>query len=151
MNLPQLNFPEYEFRLRKNGVKPEIFDPVRKTWVKLSPEEWVRQHCIQYFYSGLNVPLSLISVEKKLVVHGFERRYDMLVYDKNARPVMLVECKAPSVSVEYQVLEQASVYNLRLQVEYLFITNGLQHYCAKINIAENSFSVLEEIPAGLFV
>ncbi len=149
-DLPVLNFPEYEFRLRKNGSRPEIFDPVRKTWVRLSPEEWVRAHCIAYFHQGLQVPLSLISVEKKLVVHGFERRYDILIYNRKTRPVLLVECKAPSVQLGNPVLEQACVYNLRLRVEYLFLTNGFQHFCARMNLTENTFSRVEELLPEIF-
>lgn len=150
-DLPVLNFPEYNFRLRMKGARPEIFDPVRKSWVKLSPEEWVRAHCIAYFNQDVNVPLSLISVEKKLVVHGFERRYDMLIFNRRTNPVMLVECKAPSVPLGNAVLEQACVYNLKLRVEYLFLTNGLQHFCARMNFQENTYSQVEELHPELFV
>lgn len=102
-----------------------MFDNIRKKWLQLTPEEWVRQHVVNYFTAHLKYPEALISLEKEIELNGTKKRYDIVVYNKNLKPVMIVECKSPSVELSQEVAEQASRYNLILNVEYVFITNGI--------------------------
>ena len=144
--MQQLNLPLFDFRIRESEKQKEIFDPVRKKFVALTPEEWVRQNFIRYLAEYKNVPLSLIAVEKALSLHKLTKRTDIVVYGKAAKPRMIVECKAPGVKISQAVFEQIGRYNMTLRVEFLVVTNGLNHYCAKIDFERNAFSFLAEIP-----
>jgi len=144
--MQKLNLPEYNFQFRKRSTLVEIFDVVRKKYVKLTPEEWVRQNFILYLNREKNVPLSLMAVEISKQVFNLDKRPDIVVYNNEAIPLMLVECKAPEVKVSQQVFDQAVTYNIELKVPYVIITNGLQHYCCKINYETLTSSFLEEIP-----
>jgi type I site-specific restriction-modification system R (restriction) subunit len=143
---PQLSFPQYPLRVNTNEGKKLVFDVVRKKWVALTPEEWVRQHVLWFLINEKAVPESLISVEKSLTINTLTKRFDILVYDKNTCPVMLIECKAPGVKLSQSTLEQAARYNLRYKVGLLFITNGLQHYCIAVNHETQQFRNLSSIP-----
>jgi len=142
-----LNFPVFEFRFTVRNELEFIFDPVRVKYVRLTPEEWVRQHVIAYLNTYKGVPFSLMGVEKLLKLNGLSKRCDVVVYNRNGTPLLLVECKAPGVPVSQAVFDQAARYNLRLQVSYLMITNGLEHYSCLIDYAGNAYSFLEELPA----
>lgn len=144
--MQQLNLPEFDFRIREQQGHQEIFDAVRRKFVALTPEEWVRQHFIQYLIRMKNVSAAMIAVEKSLTLNKLTKRTDILIYGTNARPVMIVECKAPSVKIDQKVFEQIGRYNLALQVDYLVVTNGIDHYCAKIDLKKRNFTFLEEIP-----
>lgn len=144
--MQQLNLPAYDFRIREREGQQEIFDAVRHKFVSLTPEEWVRQHFIQYLIRTKNVSIAMIAVEKSLTLNKLIKRTDIVVYGSNAKPLMIVECKAPSISISQKVFEQIGRYNLALKVEYLVVTNGLDHYCAKIDLKNKTFSFLEEIP-----
>lgn len=144
--MQQLNLPEFDFRIREQQGHQEIFDAVRRKFVALTPEEWVRQHFIQYLIRMKNVSAAMIAVEKSLTLNKLTKRTDILIYGTNARPVMIVECKALSVKIDQKVFEQIGRYNLALQVDYLVVTNGLDHYCAKIDLKKRNFTFLEEIP-----
>jgi type I site-specific restriction endonuclease len=127
--LPELNFPQYEFRFRKNAKgENEIFDRVRKKFVSLSPEEWVRQHVVEYLVKQKNFPASLLSVEKQLMLNGTAKRADVLAYSTQLRPILIVECKAPEVKLDVHTLSQVLRYNLVYNAPYLFITNGIDHF-----------------------
>jgi type I site-specific restriction endonuclease len=144
--MQQLNLPAYDLRTREREGQPEIFDVARRKFVALTPEEWVRQHFIQYLIREKNVSEGMIAVEKSLTLNKLTKRTDILVYGTNAKPVLIVECKAPSVKIDQKVFEQIGRYNLALRVQYLVVTNGLDHYCAKIDLGKKSFIFLEEIP-----
>ncbi len=144
--MQQLNLPAYDFRIREREGQQEIFDAVRHKFVSLTAEEWVRQHFIQYLIRTKNVSIAMIAVEKALTLNKLIKRTDIVVYGSNAKPLMIVECKAPSISISQKVFEQIGRYNLALKVEYLVVTNGLDHYCAKIDLKKKLFSFLEEIP-----
>ncbi len=142
-----LNLPTYQFRLRKNKEgKTEIFDAIRKAFYILTPEEWVRQNFIQFLISEKHFPASLMAVEKGLKVNGMQKRTDLVQYNNKGRPVLIVECKAPHIKLSQDTFDQAARYNLTLQVDYLIITNGLEHYACKMNYAEHKIQFLKELP-----
>lgn len=144
--LPQLNFPTYELKLAGSAQKPEVYDPVRRRFVALTPEEWVRQHTIAYLSQDLGYPQSLIAVEGSLTLNDLKKRFDILLYNTKGQPVLLVECKAPNVKLTQAVFDQAARYNMAFKVGLLFITNGLQHYCCSINHNSGEISFLDTIP-----
>lgn len=126
---PQLNFPPYEFRIRKNERElHEIFDKVRKKFVALTPEEWVRQHLLEFLMQEKKFPLSLLAVEKQLKLNSTLKRTDVMAYTNTLKPLLLAECKAPEIKLDIHTLTQALRYNLVFDVSYLVITNGLEHY-----------------------
>lgn len=124
----KLNFPEYDIKVIEKDGKLSVFDPVRKKYVALTPEEWVRQHVICFLVREKNVPLTLIGVEAAIRVFKTTKRFDIVVFDRNKTPLLLVECKSPSVAVSQDTLDQAVRYNLTLKVGWLMLTNGLQHF-----------------------
>lgn len=144
--LPQLNFPQYDLKLGGTAQKPEVFDPVRRKFVALTPEEWVRQHTLAYLSDDLGYPQSLIAVEGSLTLNDLKKRFDILLYNTNRTPVLLVECKAPGVKITQSVFDQAARYNMAFKVSLLFVTNGLEHYCCQIDHATGTIVFLESIP-----
>jgi hypothetical protein len=144
--MQKLNLPDFEFRFRENKGRDEIFDPVRKIFVALTPEEWVRQNFIRYLAAEKKVPLSLIGVEKTLTLNTMTRRSDILVFGNSGLPVMVVECKAPNIEISQAVFDQVARYNITLRVKYLIVTNGLNHFCCLIDFENETYSFLEEIP-----
>lgn len=150
MLLPRLNFPEYNFKLQKaspDGQSIKIFDKIRGKYVLLTPEEWVRQHLIQYMLSEKGYPSGLLSVEKKIKVNGLTKRTDVLVYDKKGLPLLLAECKAPQVSIDQKVFDQAARYNMVLGVQYYVLSNGIQTICCKVDHELQKYQFLEEFPS----
>ena len=143
----KLNLPEYSFRLSKKGEQITIFDPLRKKNVVLTPEEWVRQNFLQYLIIEKKYPGSLIKVEMGLKLNKLSKRSDIVVFSKQGKPLLLVECKAPSVKITQKVFDQIARYNMSLQVNFLIVTNGLKHFCCHLNYASGSYSFLEDIPA----
>lgn len=144
--MQKLNLPEFDFRTRQANGKTEIFDEVRKKYLVLTAEEWVRQNLIKYLVYNREVPAGLISIEKTLKVNTMKRRTDIVVYNKNGKAWMLVECKAPSIQIDQKVFEQIARYNMSLKVPVLLVSNGHTHFCCKIDHANNSFSFMESIP-----
>lgn len=144
--LHELNFSNYEFRLRENAGKREVFDPVRRKFVALTPEEWVRQHVIRFLNEDRKYPLSLIHVEGGLEINNLKKRFDILVYNNLGKPELLVECKAPSVKISQAVFDQAARYNLAFNVRLLFVSNGIDHYCCQIDFDSNNITFLNSIP-----
>ena len=120
----KLKYPPFDVRLKKQGEKTYIFDIIRKRWLVLTPEEWVRQHVLNYLLNEKKFPVSIISVEKELLLNGQKKRYDIVVY-KNLQPYLIIECKAPYISLDKNVVEQALRYNLTIKAELLMITNGV--------------------------
>lgn len=141
-----LNLPTCDLNVRRNGIKKEIFDSIRKRFVVLTPEEWVRQHFIQFLLNELHVPASLIGVETSLKYNGLSKRSDIVVYDRRGKPAMAIECKASTVKIDQKVFDQLARYNMVLNVSYLVVTNGMVHYCCQINKLDGSYSFLQEIP-----
>lgn len=141
-----LNFPLTPCKTRLRGEREEVWDDIRKKWLVLTPEEWVRRQAIGYLVSRRGVAPQLIRQEEPLSLHGTARRADIVVYDPQARPRLMVECKAPQVKLTRQVLEQAARYNLVLKIPYILITNGLEHYCYRWDEAGNRLLAMDGIP-----
>ena len=139
-----IQFPTPEFRIRLEDGFDEIFDEIRKQWVKLTPEEWVRQNFISYLVRSNSVPAALISVEKEIRVGELKRRFDIVVYDKNGAPWLLVECKAIDVSLTEKTISQMLGYLSELTCKYVFITNG--SYTWGWEICGNGFKALDHVP-----
>ncbi len=144
--MQQLNFPLLKSQLRQKNNAAEVWDIVRKKWILLTPEEWVRQHLIQFLHTEKGFSLNLMAVEKSIKVNGMNRRYDLVIYDISAKPILLAECKAPEIKITQAVFDQVARYNLLLKVPYLLVTNGLEHFCCKIDFESSSYSFLQEIP-----
>jgi len=143
----QLNFPEYEFIIRREGNRLIIFDPVRKKYVTLTPEEWVRQHVINYLVNDKGFPVSLISAEGNIRLYKTSKRYDVVAFDRNGNPLLIVECKSPDIKLDQNVVDQVIRYNLTLRVNYLIITNGMRHFCLKRDTQKDFYIPLDEIPS----
>lgn len=144
--MEKLSFPEYNFKIKNDGQRTQIFDPFRKRYVALTPEEWVRQHILEFLVSEKGFPRGLMSVEESLKLHGQSKRADIVVYNNTGRPQMLVECKAPEVKLKQETFDQVARYNIVYQVPFLLISNGLEHYCCRLNLEEKTYFFLEEIP-----
>ena len=127
----RLNLPSYAYRLSTDGGS--IFDPVRRRYVVLTPEEWVRQHLVNFLVQHRGVPMGLMRVEAALRLNGMQQRADAVVFDRQGQPLLVAECKAPSVPLSDEVLRQACRYNVRLCAGYILITNGLHHVCLRID------------------
>jgi hypothetical protein len=139
----QVDFPPHNFRLKKENNKHLIFDEVRRLWVTLTPEEWVRQNFLQYLILVKKYPASLISVEKIIKVGELKKRYDIVVYNNN-NPWMIVECKKNNTTINTAVIEQVIRYNLALSIKYFIVTNGNQNFAYEVS--ENLFRELNELP-----
>lgn len=141
-----LNLPTYFFRIKEEHGKKYIFDEIRRRFVLLTPEEWVRQHTVNFLVKEKYFPMQLISVEKGFKQNRNRQRYDLLVYDRKGKPLMIIECKAPGVEINQHVFDQAGRYNHKHKAAYMLITNGLKHYCCFIDMASKQFSFLKDVP-----
>lgn len=144
--MDKLNFPDYIFRFQKKEDKLFVFDIIRKKFVKLSPEEWVRQHIVHYLSNDLKYPLSLISVEQSLKIQDKLYRYDLVVFNRNHFPAIIIECKAPNVKLNESTLQQVSKYNINQKAGYVFISNGLTHLLYFIDFEKNEVKICSEFP-----
>ena len=140
----RIQYPEPEFRIKKENDKDFIFDTMRKKWLLLTPEEWVRQNFIQYLVKVHNYPATLIAIEKEILLGEMKKRFDILVYDKSHQPWMIVECKSMEVILNENVLHQALRYNISVPVPYLIITNG--SYCAGFSRKEGGLETIDALP-----
>lgn len=145
-DLPELNFPNSKFKLKEKEGKIYIFDDARKKYVILTPEEWVRQNCLHYLRDHKKYPISLLAVEKGITINKQNLRYDIVAFSKNAKPVLLVECKAPEVKINQSTFDQIAAYNLKLKVPFLLVTNGIQHFCCVSNFEKAKYDFLKEVP-----
>jgi hypothetical protein len=144
-----LNLPKYDFKVKTEDGSTQIFDVIRKQFVKLTPEEWVRQNFIQYLIDEKKYPASLMVVEYALKYNNMQKRADILCFNKEGAPQLMVECKAASAPINQKVFDQIARYNFSLKVPYLVVTNGLEHYCCAMDYEQNTYRFVEEIP--LFV
>ena len=144
--MQNLNFPTYSFRLKNSENNTHIFDVIRKKFVVLQPEEWVRQHCVQYLIQEKKYPISLINVEKAVIINGLKKRYDIVVFNYDGSLDLVVECKAPKVNISQAAFDQIARYNLALKATYLMVTNGLNHYFCTMNHDLESYQFLEAHP-----
>lgn len=145
MALPILNFPNIDVRFKKNAKGTlQVFDIIRKKFVDLTPEEWVRQHIIHFLVSEKQVPPSMISVEKQLILNQTKRRTDLVIFNSRMEAVLIIECKAPEVEIDQLTINQALRYNLELKVPFIFLSNGLNHIF--IDLRQESPQIIKDIP-----
>ncbi|MGF1555433.1 type I restriction enzyme HsdR N-terminal domain-containing protein [Paucihalobacter sp.] len=145
--MQKLNFPQYSFRFKNNENNLSIFDAIRKKFVILQPEEWVRQHCIQFLLNEKKFPKSHINIEKKITINQLTKRYDIVVFNPDGRIHLMVECKAPTVIINQTTFDQIARYNLALNATYLMVTNGLNHYYCQMDYKEQRYQFLENLPS----
>jgi hypothetical protein len=145
--MQKLNLPEFQYRLQHSGGKVWIFDVIRKKFLVLTPEEWVRQHFVHYLINELNYPKALIKVEGSLTYNQLGKRSDIVVFNREGTPWMLIECKSPDQKISDAILRQASTYNASLKAKYLTVTNGLNHFCSFIDWNDGRTESLTQLPA----
>ncbi|MFC4740309.1 type I restriction enzyme HsdR N-terminal domain-containing protein [Flavobacterium ponti] len=141
-----LNFPNYTFRFKNSENKVSIFDEIRKKFILLTPEEWVRQHVVRFLIEEKNYPKSYINVEKVVKVNGMNKRYDIVVFNKDGSIFLLIECKAPEITIDQKTFDQIARYNMILNANYLMVSNGLNHYFCEMDFEKEQYSFLKELP-----
>ena len=146
MNLPQLNLPIAALKTKLVEGTTQVFDQVRKKYLVLTPEEWVRQHFIHYLNQEKNYPLGLMGVEQMVKYNGMQTRADIVLYAADGKPNMIVECKAPKVKITQDAFNQIAKYNFNLKVDFLVVTNGIQHFCCALDYKNNKISFMKEVP-----
>lgn len=146
VQLPILNLPPFEPKLQEKDGKLGIFDSLRKKYLILTPEEWVRQHWINCLVNQLNYPKGLVSLEKGLIYNKLQKRTDLVVWNKEGQPYLLIECKAPSIKLTQKTLEQACLYHQKIKSQYLILSNGMNHLSMKWDAASNHFTQLASFP-----
>jgi hypothetical protein len=144
--MQKLNFYSYSFRFKNSENKVSIFDDIRKKFIILTPEEWVRQHVIQYLLEEKKYPISHINVEKVLKVNGLRKRYDVVVYNSDGSIYILIECKAPAIKIAQATFDQIARYNMTMNAQFLMVTNGLNHYFCKMDFENEKYQFLAELP-----
>ena len=144
--MQQLNFSNYSFRFKNSENKVLIFDEIRKKFIILTPEEWVRQHVIHYLLNELNYPKSLINVEKLIKINDLSKRYDVVLFKSTGEILVLIECKAPSITNSQATFDQIARYNLVLNAQFLMVTNGLNHYFCQMDFENEKYLFLKNLP-----
>ena len=146
MELPKLNLPNAELKIKLVEETTQVFDEVRKKYFKLTNEEWVRQNFIHYLNNQKNYPFGLMGVEKMIKYNTLKTRADIVLYNTEGIPNMIVECKAPNIKITQDTFDQIARYNLKLRVRYLVVTNGMTHFCCEMDYLSNQIIFLSEIP-----
>jgi hypothetical protein len=141
-----LNLPAFDYKIRQYEGKNQIFDFLRRKYVVLTPEEWVRQHFTHYLVSEKGYPAGRMANESMVLLHGQKRRCDTVIYDEIIQPLVIVEYKAPEVQITQAVFDQIAAYNMVLKVKYLMVSNGLRHYCCRMDYDKQQVTYLKEIP-----
>ncbi|MGB8706014.1 MAG: type I restriction enzyme HsdR N-terminal domain-containing protein [Gillisia sp.] len=144
--MQKLNFPPYSFRFKNSENKIAVFDEIRKKFIILTPEEWVRLHTIQFLMIEKGYPKSRINVEKQLKLGKLTKRYDIVIFNVEGKIELIVECKAPSVKISQSVFDQIARYNKSLDAKFLMVTNGLEHYYCKMDYEGEQYQFLKELP-----
>lgn len=144
--MQQLNFPIYKFRFKNSENKVAVFDEIRKKFVILTPEEWVRQHVVQFLLQEKKYPKSLINVEKILKINGLTKRYDAVVFNNDGSIFILIECKAPEIKITQTTFDQIARYNMTLNAQFLMVTNGQNHYFCQMDYKNEKYQFLKELP-----
>jgi len=142
----KLNLTAYTFKLKSNEKHTLIFDNLRKKYFVLTPEEWVRQHFVQFLIDEKKYPVSLIALEKQLTINNLKKRTDIVIYNKLGDPDIIVECKAPHIKITQATFDQIARYNLKLKANYLIVTNGLEHFFCKMDFENEPYIFLKDIP-----
>ena len=147
MNMPKLNLPNAVLKTKLVEGTTQVFDAVRKKYLVLTPEEWVRQHFIHYLNSKKKYPLGLMGVEQMVKYNEQSTRADIVLYTTEGNPNMIVECKAPKVKITQDAFDQIARYNFKLRVDFLVVTNGMQHFCCAMDYENNKITFLKEVPS----
>jgi len=142
----KLNFPSYSFKTKSKENKSYIWDVIRKKYIQITPEEWVRQHSIAFLITEKKYPAMWMSVEKQFTINGQHKRADIVVYSKSLHPYIVVECKAPNIKITQDTFDQIARYNLSLGAKYLMVTNGLQHFYCQMDFEKETYIFLEMLP-----
>ena len=144
--MQQLNFSNYKFRFKNSENKVSIFDEIRKKFIILTPEEWVRQNVVQFLLEEKKYPKSLINVEKVLKINGLRKRYDVVVFNSDGSIFILIECKAPEIKITQATFDQIARYNMTMNAQFLMVTNGLNHYFCQMDYENEKYTFLENLP-----
>lgn len=144
--MERLNFPPSAVQLKNKENKPLVFDQIRKKWLRCTPEEWVRIHCLNYLIHTLKYPASWIKVENEIKLYKTRKRFDIMVVNPNRGNLLLVECKAPSVKLDQQVFDQIARYNLEAKSQYMMLTNGMNHYFCTMDYTNQRYHFIKELP-----
>jgi hypothetical protein len=144
--MQKLNFYSYSFRFKNSENKVSIFDEIRKKFIILTPEEWVRQHVVQFLLQEKKYPISHINVEKILKVNGLRKRYDVVVFNPDGSIYILIECKAPKIKIAQATFDQIARYNMTMNAQFLMVTNGLNHYFCQMDFENEKYQFLAELP-----
>jgi hypothetical protein len=145
--MQKLNFPDYSFKIKSKENKPAIFSILRKKYLVLSPEEWVRQHCVNYLMTEKNFSPNLLSEERQIQMNGITKRYDIVGFKPNGSIELIVECKAPNIEITQDTFDQIARYNMALNADYLMITNGLNHYFCQMDYNDETYIFLDHLPS----
>jgi len=146
ISLPKLNLPELEIKIKKDDDVLQVFDEIRRIWLKLTPEEWVRQNFLKYLKLYKKYPSGLIAIEFSVKYGKLTKRPDAVIYSKNNNPLVIIEFKAPTVKITNDVFLQAFMYNSQLGVDLFFVSNGLEHYACRVNHINKNIEFFEDIP-----
>lgn len=144
--LVPLNLPSFGLKIKEENGIYHIFDHIRKKYLVLTPEEWVRQHLIHFLIEVKKYPRSLMKLEGGLKLNSLQKRSDILLFNKNGKKIILVECKAPSVKITQDTFDQIARYNFVHKVEWLLVSNGIQHFCCRIDCDKRTYNFVEELP-----
>ena len=144
--MQNLNFPSFDFRFKNSENKVSIFDEIRKKFILLNPEEWVRQHTVQFLLHEKKYPKSYLNVEKVIKLNEITKRYDIVVFRPDGSLFLLIECKAPEVKITQDTFDQIARYNMKLKARYLMVTNGLNHYFCQMDFEKEQYTFLKELP-----
>ena len=142
----ELNLPKYGIKIKNDKGHQSIFDVLRRKYVALTPEEWVRQHFVHFLIEHKEYPKALMANEIQLAIGNKKLRCDSVLYDRTLRPRMIIEYKAPTVNITQKVFDQITIYNMLLHVDYLVVSNGIKHYCCRMDYANQKYLFLEDIP-----
>ena len=142
----ELNLPAYDLRTDERNGTSRVYDPIRQKYVRLTPEEWVRQHFVQYLIQELGVPSGLVAIEHGFRVQGHPQRADVIVHDRQGEPLVLVECKAPDTTIRQSAFDQGARYNGVLGAPFLVVTNGQEHYACAIDFEAHTYAFLDDLP-----
>jgi len=141
-----LNLPTYNFKLKNSQNKTLIFDKLRKKYVVLTPEEWVRQHFVHFLIDQKKYPETLIAIEKQLTINNLKKRTDILIFNSDGKPEVVIECKAPSIKISQKTFDQIARYNLQLKADFLIVTNGLTHFYCKMDFKNKTYIFKKNLP-----
>ncbi|MCK9156057.1 MAG: type I restriction enzyme HsdR N-terminal domain-containing protein [Paludibacteraceae bacterium] len=143
----ELNLPKYSFKIKESEGKKCIFDRCRRKFVALTPEEWVRQNMVEFLIKEKEYTPSLIGNEVTVKMNNMQKRCDTVIYDRSGMPILIIEYKAPHIEITQKTFDQIAMYNFKLKVNYLIVSNGINHYCCKIDYENQKYHFLQEIPA----